>query len=152
MKHFKSVVYEQTLKYNAIPFPKVQIKSSEHAYQYALDILKHEVLECKEYFYAIYLNRANNTVSFAKISEGSISGTVVDVRLIMKHAIDSLASGIILVHNHPSCNVMSSAADNHVTNKIKQAAKLFDINVLDHIIIGNRNGNYFSYADEGKLN
>ncbi len=150
-KVFKSVVYEQTIKYNGISIVKAKINSSSVAYEYLLNMLQHEGLEHKEYFYALYLNKANNTISFSKISEGGISGTVVDVRLIMKHALDSLASGIILVHNHPSGNPKASEADKNITSKIKLAAELFDISIMDHIIILDRNGNYKSFADDGEL-
>ena len=84
------------------------------------------------------------------ISQGGISGTVIDVRIILKPAIEKLASAIILCHNHPSGTMQASEADLKITRKISEAAKLMDISVLDHIIIGQNK--YLSFADEGILN
>ena len=83
------------------------------------------------------------------VSQGGISGTVIDVRLILKTAIEKLASAMILCHNHPSGTMQASDADLKITSKIKDAAKLMDILVLDHIIIGQNS--YLSLADEGIL-
>jgi DNA repair protein RadC len=83
------------------------------------------------------------------VSQGGISGTVIDVRLILKSAIEKLASAMILCHNHPSGTMQASEADLKITKKIKDAAKLMDILVLDHIIIGQNS--YLSLADEGIL-
>jgi len=83
------------------------------------------------------------------VSQGGISGTIIDVRIIMKMALDKLASSIILCHNHPSGNLIPSEADKEITKKIKEAGKFMDIPVLDHLIIGN--DAYFSFADEGLI-
>jgi len=83
------------------------------------------------------------------ISQGGISGTVIDVRIILKNALEKLASSIILCHNHPSGTMEASDADMKITRKIKNAAQLMDISVLDHIIIGQNS--YISMADEGIL-
>jgi DNA repair protein RadC len=103
-----------------------------------------------EEFWAIYLKRNNTIISKIQHSKGGISGTVVDVRLILKEAILSKASGIILVHNHPSGELKPSEADKQITEKIKQSAKIMDMLILDHIIIGNNN-QYFSFNDEGLI-
>ena len=84
-----------------------------------------------------------------KVSQGGTSATVVDVKLVMRSALQQLASAVILCHNHPSNNLNPSQADDRVTEKIKSAASLFDISVLDHIIVGE--DGYFSYLDEGRL-
>lgn len=102
-----------------------------------------------EEFWVIFLDRANNVLDKTRISKGGLSGTVIDVRIILKQAIEKLASGIILVHNHPSGNRAASAADREVTNKMNEAAKLVDISVLDHIIIAG--DNFTSFADEGLI-
>ena len=83
------------------------------------------------------------------ISQGGLSGTVIDVRIILKRAIEKLASSVILCHNHPSGTMQASDADLKITKKINDAAKLMDISVLDHIIIGQNR--YLSFADEGIL-
>jgi DNA repair protein RadC len=123
---------------------KTQITSSNIAYQLfnsVLSDLPHEE------FWILFLNRNNRVIQKSCISKGGVSGTVVDVRLILKPAIECLASGIILGHNHPSGNLKPSQEDIHLTQKVKQSAKLIDIALLDHLIIGDQN--YYSFADEG---
>ncbi len=102
-----------------------------------------------EEFWLLYLNRSNKILSRHKLSQGGISGTITDVRLIIKKAIELLASSIIICHNHPSGNLDPSEADTRITQKIKEAAGYFDISLLDHIIVTD-NG-YYSYADNGTL-
>jgi len=102
-----------------------------------------------EEFWILLLNRANSVVKMECISKGGISGTVVDARLILKPAIETLASGIILCHNHPSGQLKPSEQDLSLTKKIKESSRVMDINLLDHIIIGDQK--YLSFADEGIL-
>ena len=91
-----------------------------------------------EEFWVLFLNRSNRLIDKALISSGGVSGTTVDVRIIMKKAIERLASSLILVHNHPSGNLTVSAEDKNITKRIADAAKLFDMNIMDHIIIGDK--------------
>lgn len=102
-----------------------------------------------EEFWVLLLNRANRVIDTLRVSQGGTAATVVDVKLIMRSALQQLASALILCHNHPSNNLTPSVADDKVTAKIKAAAALFDMAVLDHIIVGEEG--YFSYADEGRL-
>ena len=102
-----------------------------------------------ESMFLILLDKSNKTVGYAKISQGGTAGTVVDVKLIAKYAIDSLSASVIMVHNHPSGNKQPSQADIDVTKKVKQALKLFDINLLDHVIITEKD--HYSFADESIL-
>jgi len=102
-----------------------------------------------EVFAVIFLNRANKIKHFEIISSGGMTGTVADPRIIMKKALEEEAVSIILSHNHPSGNLRPSKADQDLTEKIKQAAKYFDISVLDHIIVSNEG--YYSFADEGAM-
>lgn len=102
-----------------------------------------------EVFAVVFLNQANRINHFEIISQGGITGTVADPRVILKKALEEDAVSIILCHNHPSGNLKPSRADEELTRKIREAAKYFDIKVLDHIIVGN--GGYFSFADEGIL-
>ena len=102
-----------------------------------------------EEFWVLLLNRSNSVITKFKISQGGISGTVIDVRLILKPAIDNLASSIILCHNHPSGNTLPSDADEKITKKIAGSADIMDIKVLDHIIVTDKS--YFSFSDEGKM-
>jgi len=102
-----------------------------------------------EEFWVLFLNRSNKVISRMKLSQGGISGTVTDVRIVMKKAIEYLASGIIVCHNHPSGNLNPSESDNKITQKIKEAGNLLDIQLLDHLIISDKN--YYSFADNGLL-
>jgi DNA repair protein RadC len=102
-----------------------------------------------EEFWILLLNRSNRIIGRTKISQGGISGTVTDIRIILKIALDNMASSIILCHNHPSGNLIPSDSDVSITEKLKEGGKLMDINVLDHIIVSDTN--YYSFADEGKL-
>ena len=97
----------------------------------------------------MYLNRANNIIRQELISEGGITGTVADPRIILKKALDHHAVSIILCHNHPSGNLKPSKADEQLTNKIKTAAAFLDIQVMDHIIVSEEG--YYSFADEGLI-
>lgn len=102
-----------------------------------------------EEFWVIYLNRSNRILESLKISQGGISGTVVDNRLILKKCIELLASGIILCHNHPSGQIKPSSQDIAITKKLKEAALFFEIQILDHIIIADPS--YYSFADEREI-
>ena len=95
------------------------------------------------------LNKANVVIKKVRISEGGVSGTVVDPKKIFKIALDHHTSSIILGHNHPSGNIQPSEADTKITKKVKECGILLDISVLDHIIIGGER--FYSYADEGTL-
>ncbi|MBA7518051.1 hypothetical protein ES705_10116 [subsurface metagenome] len=102
-----------------------------------------------EEFWILLLNRSNKIIEKFKISQGGISGTVIDVRMILKNAIEKLASSIILCHNHPSGNLQPSEADKKITTKLKDAARIMDMQVLDHLII--TDSSFYSFADEGML-
>jgi DNA repair protein RadC len=124
--------------------PKVQTSRDAylHLKPYLLDLPTEE-------FYVLLLNRANNVIKTEKISQGGITGTVVDQRIIFKAALDHMATSIIVAHNHPSGNTKPSDADVNLTRKIKETGTLMDIPLMDHLIITS-NG-YYSFADEGNL-
>ena len=103
----------------------------------------------KEVFVVIFLNQGNKILHHEIISEGGITGTVADPRIILQKALEHNATAIILSHNHPSGNLKPSRQDELLTDKIKHAAAYFDIKVADHIIVSNEG--YFSFADEGLL-
>jgi DNA repair protein RadC len=103
----------------------------------------------REVFAVIFLNQANRVNHFEIVSQGGITGTVADPRLILKKALDSHAVNMILCHNHPSGNLKPSKADEDLTYKIREAARFFDIKVIDHIIVSH--DGYFSFADEGMM-
>jgi DNA repair protein RadC len=125
---------------------KAVITSSGDVADYLQILLKdyrHEV------FAVLFLNRSNKINHFQIISEGGITGTVADPRIILKRALEEDAVSLILCHNHPSGSLKPSKADEELTFKIKEAAKYFDIKVLDHLIVSD--DGYYSFADEGIL-
>jgi len=127
-------------------YEKPKITSSQQAYT----ILKSKLSDLPhEEFWVMFMTRSNSVIKTECISRGGISGTVVDVRLILKPAIECLASSIILSHNHPSGNLKPSNEDIFLTKKVKEAAMLMDISLQDHIIIGDQS--YLSFTDEGLL-
>ncbi|MCB8963835.1 MAG: DNA repair protein RadC [Bacteroidales bacterium] len=102
-----------------------------------------------EEFWALLLNKANKIIEMARVSQGGVAGTVVDVRIIVKAAIEKLASSIIIAHNHPSGNPKPSDKDIAITQKLKDATSLMDIALLDHVII--TDNECYSFADNGNL-
>lgn len=123
------------------------VNTPEKAFQlvrYQLAGLDHEE------FWAIYLNNAKKLLRKVRVSQGGVSATVVDPKILIRHALDELATAIILVHNHPSGNPMPSREDDAQTQRLKEAAKTFDIAVIDHIIVCG-NDRFYSYASEGRL-
>lgn len=115
-------------------FPNVKIRESFDA----IDMIRRfygDDIEQYESCFILLLNNANSTVGYAKISQGGITGTVVDLRLIAKYAIESLATGVIMAHNHPSGNVNQSDADVNMSKKVSTALKLFDITLVDSFIL-----------------
>ncbi|MFD2824804.1 RadC family protein [Lacinutrix iliipiscaria] len=102
-----------------------------------------------EDFYIVCLNNSNIIEDFVHISRGGITGTLVDIRILAKIALESLSVGVILVHNHPSGTLIPSQADKNLTQKVKKALGYFDIKILDHLIL--TENSYFSFADENIL-
>ena len=103
----------------------------------------------QEVFVVVFLNRGNKVMHHQIISEGGLTGTIADPRVILKKALEHNATSLILCHNHPSGNLRPSKADEVLTQKIKQAATLLDIQLMDHIIVSSEG--YFSFADEGMM-
>jgi len=148
MTNYKALSEEYSLRKIKKDFNQVKITDSKSAVDYARQFYFDDI-GIYESFFLILLNRNNRTIGFAKISQGGIVGTVVDVRIIAKYAIESLAYSVILVHNHPSGNTIASDLDQKITSNIKSGLGLFEISVLDHIIL--TENSYNSFADEGLL-
>ncbi len=125
---------------------KENVSGSKDAFQILQ--LKLEDLPHEE-FWVILLNRANNVIDTKLISRGGVSSTVIDAKVVFNFALESLASGIILGHNHPSGNLKPSISDIRLTKKIVDAGKIMEVPILDHIIVGDNE--YFSFADEGMI-
>ena len=129
--------------------PKIKINSGDTAYSLLMSLWDMDTIELQEEFKVILLNRANDVLGVYSLSKGGITGTVVDQRLIFAVALKCNATGIILCHNHPSGNLKPSDADVTMTSKIKKCGELFDINLLDHLII-TKNG-YYSFIQESNF-
>jgi DNA repair protein RadC len=137
---------ELGIRRNAAEHQKFVVTHSSDVANYLrakLEHRKHEV------FVAVYLNRSNKIRHHEVISTGGITGTVADPRVILKKALEHDATAIILCHNHPSGSLKPSKADEDLTWKIREAARYFDIQILDHIIVSDEG--YYSFADEGLL-
>ena len=124
-----------------------QITCSKDAYNLMRNCW--EQINYRERFVVIYMNRGNRVIWKHEISAGSTVGTVIDVKMIIKGALDCGAQSMILMHNHPSGTLQASNADLKITKKIQQAAKVMDLTVLDHVILTQEN--YLSMADEGLI-
>jgi DNA repair protein RadC len=125
---------------------KLKITCSQDAYEFLKPSFLDQSIEC---FWVMFLNRANNIIRVDQISLGGVSGTVVDPKVIFNKALEYLASGIIISHNHPSGNLRPSQADKQLTQKLVKAGIILEIPVIDHIICTN-NG-YYSFKDEGDM-
>lgn len=128
------------------PLERIAITSSKDVFNYlygTMADLPHEE------FWILLCNRSNKVMDKIQIGQGGLSSVVVDTKIIIRHALERLASAIILCHNHPSGNLKPSNEDINLTKRVKEAAALLDFRILDHIIIGDMN--YYSFADEGML-
>ena len=114
---------------------RIQIKNAEDAASLFFKIWDMTTIEHVEEVKMILLNRANKVLGVTNISQGGISGSIIDTRIVLQFAIKANASAVILAHNHPSGNLVASDADITITNKIREALKLVEIQLLDHIII-----------------
>jgi DNA repair protein RadC len=123
------------------------ISTSNDGYKICLHYWNQDKIELLEEFKVLYLNRSNRVLQILPISQGGITGTVADPRLVIAAALKVGACSMVLAHNHPSGSLKPSKADEELTVKIKEAAKYFDIRVLDHLIVTSEG--YYSFADEG---
>jgi DNA repair protein RadC len=139
-----------TYKTKVNPKDRSRVTSSKDAYNLLFDSWNKNTIEYFEEFKILLLNRSNAVLGIFSISKGGISGTVTDVRIIFQSVLKSNASGIIICHNHPSGNENPSDSDRRITQKIKEAGNLMDIQLLDHIIILPVEG-YYSFADDGAV-
>jgi len=125
---------------------KPKINSSKDAF----DLIQGDLIDLPhEEFWVLLLNRSHQVVKKKRVSEGGVSGTVADPKIIYKLALEALASGVIVAHNHPSGNLKPSQSDIDLTRKLKEAGRFLEVQLLDHLIIANRN--YFSFADDGLI-
>lgn len=133
--------------------PSFKVTGSETTFNYVKQFYP-EDMNMKEFMFAIYLNAANKIIGHHKVGEGGVCGVYADTKLIMSGALNCLATAVILVNNHPSGNMKPSEQDNKLTKRVKEACNLFEISLLDHLIVGHNDQNemiYYSFADEGTL-
>ena len=131
------------------PSQRRKITCSQDAKEVFLENWNDDTLQYYEEFKILLLNRSNAILDLMSVSKGGISGTVTDVRIILAAALKSNASGLIVCHNLPSGNLNPSESDTKITQKIKEAGNLMDIQLLDHLIITSED--YYSFADNGLL-
>jgi DNA repair protein RadC len=139
------LIYKSKVKASERP----KVTTSRDAFELSKQNWDENKVEFVEQFKILLLNRGNKVLGIYEVSQGGITGTVADPRLIVTAALKSNAVSIILAHNHPSGSVQPSRADEELTTKIRSGADFLDIKVLDHLIIANES--YYSFADEGLL-
>ena len=136
------------LKTSQTDLEQVKISKSEDAADFIRQFYSDDI-EIYESFFILLMNRANKVTGYAKISQGGVCGTIVDKKIILKYIVDSLASGVIIAHNHPSGNTSPSDSDIRITKEIRQLCELVDSTLFDHIILTSES--FYSFADNGKL-
>lgn len=144
MVEFKEYSRELSLKETKMNYKVANIKNSKDSAAFARNFY-HEDLTIYESFFLILLNNSNDTIGHVKISQGGLTGTLVDVKIIMKYIVETLAVGYIMVHNHPSGKLQPSVADISVTKRCQEASSYLDSKLLDHIIL--TENSYYSMAD-----
>ena len=145
----KNTISEIQLKYHPVRSPRTKITNSNNTFKFLLEHWNIDTIELQEEFKILLLNRANEILGIHTLSKGSMTGTLVDLRLLFAVVIKSAASSFIMVHNHPSGNLKPSEADKRLFRKTKQAAEFLDVQILDNLIISNEG--YYSFADEGEV-
>jgi DNA repair protein RadC len=143
----KTIKYLELTK-KQTDFPRIKITDSKKSYEFIKQFYSDDI-GIFESFFILLLDRSNTTIGYAKISQGGVSGTYVDLKIIAKYAVDFLASTVILAHNHPSGNLNPSEQDSEITKKAKEGLKMLDIVVLDHIILTEES--YYSFADNNNV-
>ena len=142
-------VAEISICYKPGKYDYPAITSSEESYRLIKKLWCEETLSLQEKFMAVYLNTVNKVIGYRWISVGTMKATVVDIKLLVSLALHSMASSVIIAHNHPSGNLQASSQDRAITDKIKGALELIDVKLLDHLIV--TEDGYSSFADEGFL-
>ena len=130
-----------------IPFQK--ITSSKAVNKVIREIIPVEQINYREHMYVLYIDNSNKILGYQLLSIGGITATIVDIRILMQGALLTRSVGFILIHNHPSGKLKPSIMDKNLTQKVKEAGKVLDIKLLDHLIITEQS--YYSFADEGEL-
>lgn len=146
-----NIVSEMALTYkNRVPYNQRQkVITSHGAYEVLTNIFPADTIDYRETFIVLYLNKASQVLGYSVISEGGTASTVVDTKMVIQTALLANASAIIIAHNHPSGNLRPSIDDNRLTKRVEEAARLFDIKVLDHLIVTSES--FYSFSDNGDI-
>ena len=142
-------IAEISISYTPSRYKQTKIQSSEDAYKVFKSFFSKGTIALQEQFFVMYLNTSHNVLGIYPASKGGITGTVADVRLILGVALKTASTAMVIAHNHPSGNLKPSKTDEILTQKLKHAAALLDVNLLDHLIVSNTG--FYSFADERKL-
>ena len=142
-------VAEIKVSYSNTNLERIKVTNSQILYNLVLKQWNLDIIELQEGVKIILLNRAQIVLGIYEMSKGGVSGTVVDIRIILGIALKCNASSIVLVHNHPSGSLVPSEPDKTITKKLKVACNLLDLNLLDHLIV--TKGGYYSFCDNGIL-
>ena len=142
-------VAEVTLQYRPICKKQGKVISSEEAYDILRPTFKEGTIEYREYAKVLYLNQASEVIAYNTVSEGGLTETSVDVRLLLQGALLTNATQIILAHNHPSGNLKPSSQDDMLTRNVKNACEVMRVHFADHLILSA--DDYYSYRDEGRI-
>lgn len=150
MKEYKTNLPKLSLVKEETNILRAKIASSYDAAEYIRKFYGTDI-GMFESFFLLLLNNANNTIGYVKISQGGITGTVVDIKIVCKYVVEAMAVGVVIAHNHPSGTMKPSESDKKITAKIKKALETFDVKLLDHIIVVPDNNKYVSFADDNIL-
>jgi len=148
-KLYQVAEIQLTYKSNVKPSQRPKISGSRDAFTILKENWDEGTIEFVEQFKAMFTNRANKVLGILNVSTGGVTGTVADPRVIFAAAIKSGATGLIVAHNHPSGNLIASQSDIELTRRLREAGKVLEIQLLDHLIVTTEG--YFSFADEGLI-
>ena len=148
-KLYQVAEIQLTYKSNVKPSQRPKISGSRDAFTILKENWDQGTIELVEQFKAMFTNRANKVLGILNVSTGGVTGTVADPRVIFVAAIKAGATGLIVAHNHPSGNLIASQSDIELTRRLKEAGKVLEIQLLDHLIVTTEG--YFSFADEGLI-
>lgn len=140
---------EVQIKYRTGNVQRQKIEGAEDSYNVFRGIFDEDTIDYDESVFVVFTNRALYTIGYFKVSQGGLSGTVVDPKKIFSVALQSGATGLIIAHNHPSGNLKPSVEDKELTTKLQQGAKILDLTFYDHLII--TSDNYYSFNEEGLI-
>jgi len=146
---YSMFIPEITLKYKKGNVEKITVKTSQESADVMRKFFDADTIDYTESCICLFLNRILKTIGWFKLSQGGIAGTVIDAKVVCVTALKCGASGVIMAHNHPSGDCKPSENDKKITEKVKEALKAIDIELVDHLVIGENT--HYSFADDGLL-